>query len=601
MKKQKITILIGVFILAWSCSHDDSPNAPKKNDPKIDPINNECECNDGIDNDGDGLVDWSNDLGCTGIDDCSEGGLATGSLENGWTVIEPASDTRIYYVSSSEGDDQNDGESPVTPKKTIASAMALARDHSSDWVLLKRGDVFNESLVIKSGALTNEPFVVASYGDSKERPLLKTGANPGIPQVLSFQNIIVSGIAFYAHTRNPQTNEFVSYSGSPGFYFFRKADNPGNNLTIEDCAFDFYENNIVQGEQSPKNIRIRRNRITNNYSDNAHSQGIYMAFCESVLIEGNVFDHNGWLVQATPPFNNAEAGGQATFFNHNFYGTSLHNATFKGNVFSRGSSIGTKFTADNGPGSASAITLEDNLYVDGEIGVSMGGNDPIASYRFKDIGIVNNVMLNIGRSKPTTRGLAWYLDIDDWDTGNVSNNLFLNQPDAQIGNTFAIRVSGVSKDVTIQDNTIYNLRSGLPLLGSIDSNSDKSNILFKKNTVVASNFNAVLMGFPTNVSNYTFSRNSYYSPLTTDKWFQIGTTYASLATWENLTNDGASSTLPAFNSPDRTLEEYQTSVGGSASIDGFITAIMKQSKFNWNTDYDVPTINTWFREGFKVN
>ena len=36
----------------------------------------------------------------------------------GWTIIEPSNDSRIIYVSYSEGDDANDGFSAATPKKT---------------------------------------------------------------------------------------------------------------------------------------------------------------------------------------------------------------------------------------------------------------------------------------------------------------------------------------------------------------------------------------------------------------------------------------------------------------------------------------------------
>ena len=44
------------------------------------------ECNDGIDNDGDGLTDWQLDLGCTGPGDNSEGGN-NNVLEDAGTVF----------------------------------------------------------------------------------------------------------------------------------------------------------------------------------------------------------------------------------------------------------------------------------------------------------------------------------------------------------------------------------------------------------------------------------------------------------------------------------------------------------------------------------
>src|SRR5690606_16339245 len=63
---------------------------------------------------------------------------------SGWTVVEPSVDTRTIYVSSSAGDDSNDGLSAATAKRTIHAAKSLLRDGSPDWLLLKRGDTFTD-------------------------------------------------------------------------------------------------------------------------------------------------------------------------------------------------------------------------------------------------------------------------------------------------------------------------------------------------------------------------------------------------------------------------------------------------------------------------
>lgn len=70
---------------------------------------------------------------------------------DGWTILEPAADTRIYYVDATGGDDstaqhvdaaavadpRNPG--PVNAFKTLTAAANAARDGYPDWVLLKRG------------------------------------------------------------------------------------------------------------------------------------------------------------------------------------------------------------------------------------------------------------------------------------------------------------------------------------------------------------------------------------------------------------------------------------------------------------------------------
>ncbi len=62
----------------------------------------------------------------------------------GWTVVDPSADSRIIYVSSSTGNDANDGLSARTAKRSIDAGMALVRDGSPDHLLLKRGDVFTD-------------------------------------------------------------------------------------------------------------------------------------------------------------------------------------------------------------------------------------------------------------------------------------------------------------------------------------------------------------------------------------------------------------------------------------------------------------------------
>jgi hypothetical protein len=71
--------------------------------------------------------------------------LGTGVV-NGWTKFTASPDTQKVYVSSTSGNDQNDGLSPATPKRTLAAGVALMRHGYPDWLLLERGDVWHESL-----------------------------------------------------------------------------------------------------------------------------------------------------------------------------------------------------------------------------------------------------------------------------------------------------------------------------------------------------------------------------------------------------------------------------------------------------------------------
>src|SRR5439155_9756143 len=86
----------------------------------------------------------------------------------------------IIYVSSSTGDDGNDGLTPTTPKRTIAAGYDLLRDGYPDWLLLRCGDVWHENIPAwnRSGRSATEPAVLWNYG-SGSRPLLLTGSMDG--------------------------------------------------------------------------------------------------------------------------------------------------------------------------------------------------------------------------------------------------------------------------------------------------------------------------------------------------------------------------------------------------------------------------------------
>src|SRR5688500_5144604 len=85
----------------------------------------------------------------------------------GWTVVMPSADSRVIHVSSSAGDDANTG-SESSPVKTLARGRGLLRDGMPDHLLLKRGDVWYESLGgtrwSLSGRDADEPMYLGAYG-----------------------------------------------------------------------------------------------------------------------------------------------------------------------------------------------------------------------------------------------------------------------------------------------------------------------------------------------------------------------------------------------------------------------------------------------------
>ena len=128
--------------------------------------------------------------------------------------------------------------------------------------------------------------------------------------------------------------------------------------------------------------------------------------------------------------------------------------------------------------SLSDIAIKNNLYVDGEIGISAGANKA-GAYRFKNYQITDNVMLIIGRSQPTGRTLGWGLEIKDWDSGIVKNNYFLNQVNSQVTNTYGVKISGTTKNVEIENNKFDNLFSANAIV--LGAGGSKENIAINNN------------------------------------------------------------------------------------------------------------------------
>ncbi len=253
-------------------------------------VSNNGECSDGVDNDNDGLIDWQYDLGCTNAND--EEVAQTREEENGWTTYDPSPNSRIIYVSSSEGDDNNNGFSSDKPVKTISKAYNLMRDGFADWMLLKRGDFWNEALTSwqKEGTNSKERMIISSYGESTKRPVIidqRFNANNGGKDTM--RNFAIIGIEFYCRTKDPNNSYFTGL-GNCGISMLA-----GENVTLEDLKFSYGSGIIVQDYSGiPTNIEIRRSIIEKTYSVNSHMQGIFTHNVNGLLIEENTFYHNGW-------------------------------------------------------------------------------------------------------------------------------------------------------------------------------------------------------------------------------------------------------------------------------------------------------------------
>ena len=317
----------------------------------------------------------------------------------GFTTHTPSVDTVIIYVSNSDGDDANDGLSEGAAKKTIAAGIALLTDGNPDWLLLKRGDTWTDEafgIWVLSGRSLTERMVISSYGTSTVRPLLKTGILGGLSTTggggrpLSENFLVLKGIHFYAHTRDPDSVDFIDANGGKGISILMGV----NGWLFENNRFDFYKDNFnlhdTVESQEIKNVTIRYNVFTNNYSTDSHSQGLFVDDTDSnVLIEHNIFDHCGW--------NETVAGATATIFNHNIYlqQTNSPDITVRNNIIMRASSHGIQHRAGG--------DLHDNLFVECPLAILIGEGASAPEFS-----VLNNVILDgndITASLPRGHGM----------------------------------------------------------------------------------------------------------------------------------------------------------------------------------------------------
>ncbi len=386
--------------------------------------------------DGDGDVD-AFDLAIwqVGFAEHGDGGsdgepLSSGNIStSGWTVFEPSADTRIIYVDA-QGDDSNDGLTPQTAVRTAARAEGLVRDGHPDWILFEAGDTFDSVFGGwgLSGRSEGERLLVSTYGDGP-RPVFETNGQTFVNVGKGGVNhVAFVGLHVYDNFRDPAHPHFdPEAEPTTGFRMI----GVNSDLVFEDLHVEFFKDNIVlQGpngdEPQSRDVRIRRNIIRNSHSNQSHSQGIYIAQWEGVLIEQNLFDHNGW--------NDAVPGAEKTIFNHNVYvQTNARNITVRDNIFARASSHGIQVR----PGGI----VENNLFVENALAFFVTRADSV---------VRRNVVLNgtdISESLPRGFGISTF----NLDTVLIEDNIVSQR----VGNGGKPGIEAGGNAITLRDNIVW--------------------------------------------------------------------------------------------------------------------------------------------------
>jgi hypothetical protein len=520
--------------------------------------------------------------------------FATGG-SNGWTAFTPSADTTVVYVSSSMGNDANDGLSASTPKRTIAAGKELLTHGKPDWMLLLRGDTWDEGLGqwAKSGRSPAEPMVVASYGASISRPLLRTGAGDGVTTTggggapPTTENVAFLGLHFWAN----------GYDGGGNACAGARILQTAKHMLFEDCEFQAYHTNLIlQGfGGTHEDLRVRRCIIVDAYAKhsafNGHPQGLYAHNVDGLLIEENLFDHNGW--------NAAVPDAGPDMFCHNLYiNNGNFNVTVRGNIIANASSHGMQLRCGG--------EAMNNLFVHNAIALSLGGGNNPEPGGVSALALGNVILegKDIDPSLPRGWGL-WFGNIAE---GQASYNVVANNTEGSAplalllagddqGDTgFGAGVNNLQVDHNVFRNWGGNIR--------IDGGSwQVTNVDIFDLDVQDMTHAGPLVDHSTlgNSDNVDAGFNRFYSKLTPGTaWTKFQLVDHTIDYWKSQVGDTTSDdVLVSYANPSVSVASYNAVIGGPASLSAFLVEARKQSKTYWRREYQASCVNRYVRAGFK--
>ncbi|MNJ86364.1 hypothetical protein D3C87_38580 [compost metagenome] len=521
-------------------------------------------------------------------------------LVNGWTQFTPSSDTRIIYVSDSDGNDAtanfyntSDNEvgsdpfqpaGPVLSYRTLAAAFAQVRNGFPDWILLKKGDTFtNQSFgtVNRSGRNANEPVLIGSYGSSAVRPRILTGANTLISFTGSAAYVAVVGLHAEPHTR----------SGSDEPSGINILNAPFRSFLVEDCYFNLFHMHLVVQDYVSTNsynhvgFTARRNILTNAYKLGGGGGGVYMHRVDSILFEENLIDHNGWSSTIT--------GAEATGFSHNtYFQSSCDHLIFRDNIVSRASAVGI--------GARCGGTVSNNLLLSNPRNLFVGSFDP-GQINWPAEGVTgevsNNVILN-ARSESFDAGNG--ITIDRVRKVNVHHNIVAHFTSAGSYN-IGIGLDHIDS-VQLKKNIIYkwgnNQTSGWDLSSGISFGPDRLNTnRIDSNDVQMKNMQGHCVTTGASFAQLQFHANRYYNVVAPSEWFGNG----NYANWITTSSETGSQQLEVpYTDPERSIATYLTSVSETGDLEEFIQLRKQQGKGNWNAAFTAQEVNKYIRQGFDM-
>ena len=334
--------------------------------------------------------------------------------------------------------------------------------------------------------------------------------------------------------------------------------------------------------------------IVDSYATGTHSQGIYSEGVRNLLIEENVFDHNGWSEYG--PI--ADSAG-ATIYNHGMYlSKSFANDTVvRGNIVANNSATGVQLRVGG--------LVEGNLVLRNPLGITIGHEQTPQSMPLSAV-VRDNVVLDSRDIADRPRGYG--IAVGKGFGIVVQRNVVAHQMHGT-SDIYAIRVdepSSTSINVNVLDNVVYDWARGgrgaaLSVGGAING------LHVQRNQFSQPVGGDVLdIAYPQTVQLWM---NRFYSPGAVH-W---GTTFDALLVFRmGLGTMNAASFLAAmgdrtsvfepisYPDPSRDVASYAASQGFEASYESFIREARKLSRIEHRSTFTAPVVNAYIRSGFGM-
>lgn len=409
-------------------------------------------------------------------------GLKTGTRST--TNLNIVESPQNFYISSSEGDDSNDGSTPATAFKSlekISNTYLVAGDS----VLFKRGDVFNGQLRVNGSGNPDMSVVVSAYGTG-DKPLIdgaagELGSYVTAVLIENQDHIMLSDLAITNDRSQPMEGEpddkahgiwlqnssdrtmnHIRFNNLDinGVFAYQSPDPAGsafrihcdknfseegarniNDIIIENCYIaNIASYGMVIGHQGGAGAdSLMRNSniiIRNNHFFQTGGSSILPAKVYNCLIENNIFEYPG--SNADPRM---KARGSALWFFNSRNGIVQNNVSL--HVRGEGDSYGYHIDYNN-----KNIIFQYNYSEDAEGGfVEVLGNNKNVGYRY-------NVSVNDGfRSNAKTFWMSGYAGSSNDKI--PSDSVYVYNNTIYLGNNQSTGISLSKGSMFLYNNIIY--------------------------------------------------------------------------------------------------------------------------------------------------